>query len=72
MAELKKEEANQLYIAKQYKQALVVYNEVIGESQDSLHGCSKIEIFYASVILLFLQNCALILPDITATDAPVT
>ncbi|KAJ8675890.1 hypothetical protein QAD02_011676 [Eretmocerus hayati] len=29
LAELKKEEANQLYAAKQYKQALVGYNEVI-------------------------------------------
>ncbi|KAL7303247.1 hypothetical protein TKK_0004447 [Trichogramma kaykai] len=29
LAEIKKEEANRLYSAKQYKQALVVYNEVI-------------------------------------------
>lgn len=31
LAELKKEQANQLYTAKQYKQALAIYNEVIGK-----------------------------------------
>lgn len=47
LAELKKEQANQLYSAKQYKQALIIYNEVIGKYYlHSLTGSDNIFLCY--------------------------
>jgi len=46
VAELKKEAANQYYSQKQYKKALVGYNEVIGEcANTSIFICCYISVF---------------------------
>jgi hypothetical protein len=69
LAELKKEQANQLYSAKQYKHALIGYNKAIGEYYNEALSIIK-KLCYINLVPL-IQNYALTLLDIIITDVLV-